>query len=108
MTLKNLLSSWEKHASAVPSKERYRIHLNDRDAAKVAALAEMFPGRTPEQIITELLAAALTELEHTLPYVQGENISSRDEMGDPIYEDIGPLSKFSQLTQKHLNDNTSH
>ena len=108
MTLRELLKNWEKTSSAPLTDREYSVRLTIRDAAKVAALAEMYPARTPEQILTELVSAALNELEYRLPYVQGENIASMDEAGDPIYEDVGPTSRFVELTRKHLGENQAH
>lgn len=108
MTLKDLVNMWEKTATSPLTETEFRVRLTSKDSAKVAALAEMYPSRTPEQIVTELLSAALNELEYTLPYVKGEKISSLDELGDPVYEDVGPTSKFSELTRKHLNDKQQH
>lgn len=108
MTLKDLLKNWEANASASLTDTEFRVALTHKDAAKIAALAEMYPGRTQEQIITELMTAALAELETTLPYVQGEKISTFDELGDPIYEDVGPTSRFSQLVRKHLDELPQH
>lgn len=108
MTLRELIKNWETNASSMLTDKEHAVRLTKKDAAKIAALAEMYPGRTEEQIITELLAAALNELESTLPYVQGEKISSFDELGDPIYEDVGPTSRFAQLVRKHLGENQQH
>lgn len=102
MTLKDLINVWEKTAASPLTESEFCVRLTSKDAAKVAALSEMYPSRSAEQIVTELLSAALNELEHTLPYVKGEKISSLDEQGDPIYEDVGPTSTFSELTRKHL------
>lgn len=108
MTLKDLVKTWEKTATSPLTDTEFRVRLTSKDSAKVAALAEMYPSRTPEQIVTELLSAALNELEYTLPYVKGEKISSLDELGDPVYEDVGPTSKFSELTRKHLDEKQQH
>lgn len=108
MTLNDLVESWESTASTPLSDDGYRVSLTEQDAAKIAALAEMYPMRTTDQIITELLSAALNELEKTLPYVQGEKITAHDELGDPIYEDVGPTGRFSELIQKHLSANHPH
>ena len=59
------------------------------DAARLHALAELFPGRTREQIITDLLGAALQEVAAAMPYVPGKKVISTDEQGDPVYEDAG-------------------
>lgn len=108
MTLRDLIKNWETTSSTPHTDEQYSVHLPKNDAAKIAALTEMYPGRTKEQIITELLGAALNELEHTLPYIEGDKVTAVDELGDPIYEDVGPTSKFATLTRKHLSNNQQH
>ncbi len=107
MSLRDLINSWEQNAGSALTEDEYSVRLTKKDAAKISALAEMYPGRTREQIITDLLSAALNELETNLPYVQGDKISSFDEMGDPIYEDVGPTSHFVRLVRKHYKDNNS-
>lgn len=102
MTLRELIGIWDKASNSPLTDTEYSVKLTTNDAAKIAALAEMYPSRTAEQIITELLSAALNELEYTLPYVKGNTIASVDEMGDPIYEDVGPTSRFTELTKKHM------
>ncbi len=108
MTLRDLIKTWEKTASSPLTEREYRVRLTLADAAKIAALAEMYPSRSPEQILTELVSAALNELEYALPYVQGEKVSSMDELGDPIYEDVGPTPRFAELTRKYLDGEQSH
>lgn len=108
MTLRDLIKNWEKTASAPLTQREFRVRLTVADAAKLAALTEMYPARNAEQILTDLVGAALSELEHALPYVQGDKISSMDELGDPIYEDVGPTSRFAELTRKHLKNEQSH
>ena len=102
MTLRDLVQTWEKTSSKPLTDTSIHVRLTTSDAAKIAALAEMYPSRTPEQIVAELLSAALNELEHSLPYIPGDHIAEFDEMGDPIYEDVGPTGKFVELTRKHL------
>jgi len=79
----------------------YAVRLTVDDAAQLAALAEMFPGRSAEQLISELLTVALKELAAAMPYVAGRRIISTDEQGDPVYEDTGPMPRFLELTRKH-------
>ena len=71
------------------------------DGARVLALQEMYPGRTREQLLLDLLTSALDELEAALPYIPGDKIVSEDDYGDPIYEDVGPTPRFLQLTRKY-------
>lgn len=102
MSVRELIRRWESHASGALTEVSYTVRLPLEDAAKLAALETMYPRRTQEQIITELLSAALRDLEHCLPYEQGARVVTTDEMGDPVYEDIGPTPTFLELSRQHL------
>ncbi|MFT5658701.1 MAG: hypothetical protein ACI9KN_001982 [Gammaproteobacteria bacterium] len=102
MKLKDLINHWEISGDGPLTKETYVVHLPVEDAAKIKALVEMFPGRTQDQIITELLTSALDGIEEDFPYVKGPNVIRRDEFDDPIFEDIGHTAVFGRLTQKYL------
>jgi hypothetical protein len=101
VSFKSLLESWRESAAAPRTAKSYAVRLPVDDAARLAALADMFPGRTPEQIITELLAVALRELATAMPYVAGKRVISNDEQGDPLYEDVGPTPRFMALAREH-------
>lgn len=102
-SLKELVTQWESHAQGTLTHDTYAVHLLVEDAAKLNALAEMYPKRSKEQLLSELISAALGQLEASFPYVQGTKVVATDEMGDAIYEDIGPTPRFMALTRKHLN-----
>jgi hypothetical protein len=97
LRFKELLTSWREAAAAPRSTHELAVRLPLDDAARLAALAEMFPGRTPEQLATELLGAALAEVAAAMPYVAGQRVIATDEQGDPVYEDVGPTPRFMQL-----------
>lgn len=101
MSFKELLESWRETAAAARTARTFAVHLPLEEAAQLAALAEMYPGRTSEQLITELLATALQELAAAMPYVPGTRVISTDDQGDPIYEDVGPTPRFMQLAREH-------
>jgi hypothetical protein len=101
MSIKELLESWREHAAAPRTARSWAVHLPLDDAARLAALAEMFPGRSPEQLVTELLGKALKELVAAMPYVAGQRVISTDEQGDPVYEDVGPTPRFMALARRH-------
>lgn len=90
---------WEQDAQERVTAREYRMRLPVQDAARIAALAEMYPRVGEERIITDLLSAALDELAAALPYRQGERVIREDDQGDPIYEDVGPTPRFQRLTQ---------
>lgn len=102
MNVRDLLSIWDRTAGGELTVEQFAVHLPVEDAARLQALAEMYPRRTLEEIITDLLSAALNEVESSLPYIRGNSVVATDEEGDPIYEDIGPTPRFLTLTRKHL------
>ncbi len=108
MSLKSLVKQWETQAQGALTKETYEVHLTVEDAAKINALMEMYPKRSKEQLIRELVTAALTELEASFPYVQGSKVVTTDELGDPIYEDVGPTPAFISLTRKYLQRMTTN
>lgn len=101
MSFKELLDSWREQAAVPRTAASYAVQLPLDDAARLAALAEMFPGRTREQLITELLGAALKEIVAAMPYVPGTRVISTDEQGDPLYEDTGPTPRFMALSRSH-------
>ncbi len=102
MSIKKLVSHWEESAQGALTDDAFAVHLSRDDAARIDALVEMYPKRTKEQLISELVSAALTELERSFPYIASSEIASIDEFGDPIYKDDGPTSEFQDLTRKHL------
>ncbi len=71
------------------------------DASRLHALLELFPGVTVEEIVTDLLHAGLDEIAAAMPYEPGPTIISRDDHGDPVYEDIGMTPRFVELARKH-------
>jgi hypothetical protein len=81
------------------SKE-YAVRLDMDDAARLHALAELFPGRGIEGIITDLLHVSLDEIAAAMPYEPGPKVISRDDHGDPVYEDIGLTPRFVELTRR--------
>jgi hypothetical protein len=101
VSFKELLDSWRENAAAPRASKVCEVHLPVDDAARLAALAEMFPGRAPEQLITELLGVALREVAAAMPYVAGQRVISTDEQGDPVYEDVGPTPRFIELARRH-------
>jgi hypothetical protein len=103
MRIKELLRDWEAARSEQRTARSYPVCLPAHDAARVQALAEMY-GLATSEVIADLLAVALNELERSLPYVKGDKVIAEDELGDPIFEDVGPTPSFLALTRKHRRD----
>lgn len=101
MPIKDLLKHWQRSASMPLSAEQFSVHLPVESAAQIMALTDLFPGRTKEQIISDLLEEALDDVHEHMPYVQGHTVVALDEEGDPIYEDAGLAPRFHKLTEQY-------
>ena len=102
MNVTELLSLWEQTAKGELTAEYFSVRLPIEDAAKLHALCQMYPRRPVESLITDLISAALHEVESKLPYQRGDKIIALDEENDPIYEDVGPTPRFLQLAREYL------
>lgn len=103
MKIRELIQHWEQSAKGRLSPTGHTLHLDVEATARLAALADMYPKRTPEELLGELLGAALEELEASFPYIQGRKVIATDEEGDPLYEDVGPTPRFLALSRQHLH-----
>ncbi|MEO7206499.1 MAG: type 1 pili tip component [Steroidobacteraceae bacterium] len=107
MKFKPLLDRWKKTPAAAKTAKEYAVRLPLDDAARLQALAELFPGRSIEEIVTDLLGAGLDEIAAAMPYEKGPKVISRDDHGDPVYEDIGLTPRFVELTRKYKKNQES-
>jgi hypothetical protein len=97
---KPLLDRWKKTPAPARTAKEYVVRLPLDDAARLQALAELFPGTSIEEIVTDLLGAGLDEIAAAMPYEKGPKVISRDDHGDPVYEDVGLTPRFVELTRK--------
>jgi hypothetical protein len=101
---KPLLDRWREDAAPKLTLQEYAVRLPLEDASRLHALVQLFPGRKIEEIITDLLHAALDEIAAAMPYERGHKIISRDDHGDPLYEDVGLTPRFVELTRQLQKD----
>ena len=101
MKFKPLLDRWKKHPPPQRTATEYAVRLPLDDASRLQALIELFPGLSVEEIVTDLLHAGLDEIAAAMPYEPGPVVISRDDHGDPVYEDIGMTPRFVELARKH-------
>jgi len=98
---KALLDRWKKENDPATTAEAYAVRLPIDDAARLHALSELFPGHEIPDLVTDLLHAALDELAAAMPYEPGPKVISRDDQGDPVYEDVGLAPRFIELSRKY-------
>ena len=100
--IKDIVLTWHANAKEAREVKQISLPVNLHDVARIHALTELYPNLSEQIIITDLLNAALDEVEACLPYVQGQKVIARDDQGDPIYEDAGLTPKLMDLTRKHM------
>ncbi|MES1925116.1 type 1 pili tip component [Salinisphaera sp. T31B1] len=104
MKVNELVAQWQANAGEQRTDATYEIRLPLFDAAKVAALCDLFPGLTQERILTDLLAAALDELASSFSYEPGDQVAAYDEQGDPMYADAGLTPRFQALAKAYAEE----
>ena len=104
MKIRDLVRHWEHSARGRLTSHSYSIPLDVETAARLAALHDMYPKRSIEELLGELVGSALEELEASFPYVKGPRVVATDEQGDPLYEDIGPTPRFLALSRRYLQE----
>ena len=100
--MKQVIKAWQAASRSRPIVQTLPVQLGAKDYARLCALEEIFPARSKEQMLGELVATALDEIEEAFPYVQGDEVIAEDEFGDPIYADVGLTPRFETLTKKYL------
>ena len=87
------------NSKLTPKQQSFRLPLHV--AAKIAALCDMYPQKTKTEIVGDLLASALIEVERGFPPVKGENVGPHPDTQEIMYEDIGPAREFRRLANQH-------
>lgn len=62
MKVTDLPKHWEQKKKPVELTHDYNLRLPLEDAARVAALAELYPDRSESDILNDMIAAALDDL----------------------------------------------
>ena len=102
MKIKDLVNYWDKHARGRLTRDAYFMALSDQHHKRLEKLAALYPMKSSQDLIRDLVSAALDELETSFPYVQGDKVVAYDEDGFEIYEDVGMTPQLVSLSQKHI------
>lgn len=62
MKVTDLPQHWEKEKQTTERPHEYNLRLPLEDAARIAALAELYPDRSESEILNDMVAAALNDL----------------------------------------------
>lgn len=102
MKIKDLVKHWDKHGRGRLTRDASYLSLADQHHDRLQKLAALYPMKSTQDLMRDLISAALDELETSFPYVQGEKVVAYDEDGFEIYEDKGLTPQFVALSQKHI------
>ncbi|MGC8121658.1 pilin assembly protein [Marinobacter sp. VGCF2001] len=102
MKIKDLVRHWDKHGRGRLTRDASHLALTDQHHERLQKLSAMYPLKSTQDLMRDLISAALDELETGFPYVQGEKVVAYDEDGFEIYEDKGLTPQFVALSQKHI------
>lgn len=98
--MKTLVRQWDLSPREKPVFREVPVQLVLRDVARIRALQALYPGLSEEQILTDIITAALDEIEEAIPYKRGDRVIAEDAEGDPVYEDVGKTQLYKELTSK--------
>ena len=96
-----LHSFWSLPDNSRLTSKQFSFRLPVHVAAKIAALCDLYPQKNRTEIVGDLLATAIDDLVKGMPYIQGKSLGFNDEIGEEVFEDIGPRSRFWDLADKH-------
>ena len=99
----DLVKVWDAPDNTRLTPKQVSIRLPILVAAKISALCEIFPRKTKTELIGDLLATALDQLEEGLPSVQGRELGINND-DEPVFEEIGLVGRFRNLTEKYLQE----
>ncbi len=102
MRLNQLVEHWDRNARGRLFEEQLSARLSDADEKRLSQLAEAYPLKSREDLLRDLVAAAIDEVETSFPYREGATVVARDEDGFEIYEDAGLTPRFLYLTRKYM------
>ena len=99
MRTNDLLKVWGAFDNKRLCAKQFSIRLPVHVAARIAALCEMYPSKTRTDIINDLLATALDQIEESLPIYKSNDPVEID--GKDIYPNEGPRVEFQMLANRH-------
>ena len=104
MKASNLINVWNSPDNSRLTAKQHSLRLPIHVAAKISALCDLYPKKSRTQIVGDLLAAALLEVENVLPSTKGQPFLAHEtekEGGKEIYYASGPALEFRNRTNEY-------
>jgi hypothetical protein len=103
MEPKELPTIWSKPDLSRLTARQISIRLPLEVSAKISALSDVYPQKTKTEIIGDLLASALDQIENALPTDDVQPVGFEPN-GEPIFPSSGLQLRYFNLTQKYLTE----
>jgi len=100
MKAKDLHKVWGAPDNSQLTAKQHSFRLPVHVAAKLNALSELFPNKTKTELVGDLLATAIEELQQSLPVTAGIQAGVDHERGD-YFEAGGVAAEFCMLANRH-------
>jgi hypothetical protein len=99
MTPGDLTKVWTApdNSRLTPKQQSFRLPLHV--AAKLDALCAIFPNKTKTEIVGDLLATAIDEIERELPTLRGRQVDQDPDFG-AVYDLQGQRVEFRRVANK--------
>jgi hypothetical protein len=104
MKSSDLHNLWSAPDNSRITSKQFSFRLPVHVAAKLAALAEMYPQKTRTEIVGDLLSTAIDEVAKAMPSYDGKIIGRVPETGEEIYDQYGPSVTFWTLADKYYKE----
>ncbi len=105
MKPEDLLKVWDAPDHSRLTPKQISIRLPILVSAKLSALNEMYPSKNKSQMICDLIATAIDQLEQGFPVEKGEIIGEDPDTGKEIYREYRNVeNRYRELTTKYLRE----
>jgi len=106
MSTQNLLERWSIRDNNRLTAKQTSIRLPTHVAARISALCEIYSNKTKSELIGDLLASSLDELEKGMNYDEGDEPIQKLPDGELIYPVYGPGLKgqYLNIANKYLKE----
>lgn len=101
MKASDLVNLWGAPDNTRLTAKQYSFRLPVHVAAKLSALAELYPNKTRTEIVGDLLSTALEDVINALPSYPGREIEPHPDTGEMMYEENGPKMRFREVANRY-------
>lgn len=101
MKASDLVTVWSAPDNSRLTSKQYSFRLPVHVAAKLAALEDLYPARSRTQLVGDLLAAAIADVETKLPTSPGPEWGSDPDTGEMMFHATGQGVTYRELANKH-------